>query len=140
LLDKDYKFLSINKTAADILGMSPQEMIDKSLFEIFPENTAAQFSRNIKNVIDTGQSLLIEEKVVVQDREFDNSTSLSPIKDDKGGVIAVTGIVRDVTDRKQLEEEHQRAAKLESVGTLAGGGALLPIRRQDSLHVSFTHP
>ena len=115
-------------------------MIDKSLFEIFPENTAAQFSRNIKNVIDTGQSLLIEEKVVVQDREFDNSTSLSPIKDDKGGVIAVTGIVRDVTDRKQLEEEHQRAAKLESVGTLAGGGALLPIRRQDSPHVSFTHP
>ena len=104
MLDKDYKFLSINKTAADLSRKSPQEMIGRSIFEIFPENIAAQFSKNIKNVFDTGKSMFIEEKMVVQGREFYNSTSLNPVKDDRGRVIAVTGIVRDITERKQSEE------------------------------------
>jgi len=104
MLDKDYKFLSINKTAADLANKSPQEMIDKSIFEIYPENIAAEFSKNIKNVFDTGKNISIEEKMVLQGREFYNSTSLNPVKDNKEGVIAVTGIVRDVTKFKQAEE------------------------------------
>ena len=37
------------------------------------------------------------------------------------GRPAVLGFLTDVTDRKHLEEEQQRVAKLESVGLLAGG-------------------
>jgi PAS domain S-box-containing protein len=37
------------------------------------------------------------------------------------GRPAVLGFLTDVTDRKRLEEEQQRVAKLESVGLLAGG-------------------
>jgi PAS domain S-box-containing protein len=103
MLDKDCKFLSINKTAAVLSGKSPQETIGMSISEIFPENIAVQFSKNIKKVFDTGKSLFMEEKMVVQGRELYNSTSLNPIKDDGGRVIAVTGIVRDVTERKQME-------------------------------------
>ncbi len=121
MLDKDCKFLSINRTAADLSRKSPQEMIGMSILEVFPEDTAARFSKNIKTVFDTGKSMLIEEMMLVQGREFYNSTSLYPIKDNRGSVIAVTGIVRDITDRKRLEEERARAEKLESVGTLAGG-------------------
>ncbi|MFC1563264.1 PAS domain S-box protein, partial [candidate division KSB1 bacterium] len=104
MLDKDYKFLSINKTAADISRKSPREMIGMSIFEIFPENIAVQFSKNIKNVFDTGKSIHVEEKMLVQGREFYNSTSLNPVRDDKVRVIAVTGIVRDITERKKAEE------------------------------------
>ncbi|MFC1933694.1 PAS domain S-box protein, partial [Chloroflexota bacterium] len=105
MLNKDYKFLSINKTAADISKMSPQEMIGMSILTLFPEETAARFSKNIKNVFDTGKSVFIEEKMLAQGREFYNSTSLNPVRDDKGDVIAVTGIVRDITEHKQAEEK-----------------------------------
>jgi two-component system sensor histidine kinase/response regulator len=104
MLDKDYKLLSINKTAADISKKSPQEMIGTSIFTIFPEETAVQFSKNIKNVFDTGKNMIFEEKMIVQGHEFYNSTSLNPVKDDKERVIAVTGIVRDITERKRAEE------------------------------------
>jgi PAS domain S-box-containing protein len=104
MLDQDYKFLSINKTAAGLLRKSPQEMIGKSIFEIFPENIAEQFSKNIKNVFDTGERMSIEEKMVLHDREFYNSTSLNPVNDNRGAVIAVTGIVRDITKCKQAEQ------------------------------------
>ena len=61
MLDKDYRLLSLNKATADISKKSPQEMIGTSIFEVFPEKTAAQFSKNIKNVFDTGNTMQIEE-------------------------------------------------------------------------------
>ena len=103
MLDRDGRFLSINKTAAELFGMSPKEMIGKSMFERFPETIAAQFSRNIKNVFDTGKSMFIEEKMVVKGLELYNSTSLNPVRNDSGRVIAVTGIVRDITESKKAE-------------------------------------
>jgi len=105
MLDKDYKFLSINKTAADFSKKSPHEMIGMSIFEIFPETITARFSENIKTVFDTTKSISIEEKMIVQGRELYNSTSLNPVKDGSGRVIAVTGIVRDITERKKAENE-----------------------------------
>jgi two-component system NtrC family sensor kinase len=104
MLDKDCKLLSINKTAADIFRKSPQEMIGTSILVIFPEDTAVRLSNNIKNVFDTGKRILVEEKMLIQGREYYNSTSLNSVKDDKGSVIAVTGIVRDITESRQAEE------------------------------------
>jgi PAS domain S-box-containing protein len=45
----------------------------------------------------------------------------TPLLDANGNVKGICGIARDVTDRRNLEEELARAHKLESVGTLAGG-------------------
>jgi PAS domain S-box-containing protein len=105
MLDRDCRFLLVNKTAADLFGTSPQEMVGRSISEIFPETIAAQFSRNIKNVFDTGKRLLVDEKMVAKGRELYSSTSLNPVRDRRGRVIAVTGIVRDITERKKAEEE-----------------------------------
>jgi PAS domain S-box-containing protein len=107
LLDKNYKYLSVNKTLADVLGKVPDKIIGKSISEIYPAETAAQFSGNIKNVFATGTSVFTEEKMVAQDKELYISTSLNPVKDVKGTVIAVIGIVRDVTERKKSEEKIQ---------------------------------
>ncbi len=104
MLDKDYKFLSVNKTAADISRKSPQEMVGLSIFEIFPEDLAVQFSKNVKQVFDTGKSFFIEEKMVVQGHELYNSASLNPVTGGSGRVIAVSGIVRDISERKTMEE------------------------------------
>jgi PAS domain S-box-containing protein len=105
LLDRDSKLLSINKARANVRGKSPQELIGKSAFERFPETAAAQFSENVKNVFDTGKSMYLDEKMFVNGRELYNSTSLNPVRDSRGRVTAVAGIVRDITERKKIEEE-----------------------------------
>jgi len=125
MLDKDYKFLSVNKTAAGLSRKSSEEMIGRSIFEIFPETIASSFSKNIKRVFDTGEGMSIEDKMVVKGRELYNSSSLNPVRDYKGKVVAVTGIVRDITEKKKTEKEiNRRSEELEKFNRLAIGREL----------------
>ncbi len=45
----------------------------------------------------------------------------APIHDEHGQLLGVVLVFRDITELRKLEEELVKAAKLESVGTLAGG-------------------
>lgn len=46
-----------------------------------------------------------------------------PVKDAQGALMRIVGCARDITERKQLEEQFLRAQRLEAIGTLASGVA-----------------
>jgi PAS domain S-box-containing protein len=43
------------------------------------------------------------------------------VRDDNDKPIGITGVTRDITEKKKLEVQLQRAQRIESIGTLAGG-------------------
>lgn len=47
--------------------------------------------------------------------------SISPVRGPDGSIRAFRGIIRDVSEKKRMEKELQRARKLEAIGILSGG-------------------
>ncbi|HEX7337734.1 MAG TPA: PAS domain S-box protein [Gemmatimonadales bacterium] len=56
-------------------------------------------------------------------RPVDVSLSLTPHREAPGDLIAVSSIIRDITERRRAEQQLRQAERLQSVGTLAGGVA-----------------
>ena len=54
---------------------------------------------------------------------FISPATASVLRDEKGEITAAIECIRDNTERKKLEEHLNRAEKMESLGTLAGGVA-----------------
>lgn len=46
-----------------------------------------------------------------------------PVRDEDGTLLRIVGCARDITERKDLEEQFLRAQRLEAIGTLASGVA-----------------
>ena len=49
------------------------------------------------------------------------SMTVSPIRDQRGNIVGVSHISRDMTESRKLEEQLRETQKAESLGVLAGG-------------------
>jgi len=117
MLDKDFRYLSVSNSLAGPLGKKPEEIVGKSIADIYGQTAqTAQFMDNITNVISSKKNKIIEEQYIISDNMANEkttyiSTQLNPISDESGAVIAVLGILRDITDRKMADEALQSKVK-----------------------------
>ncbi len=54
---------------------------------------------------------------------YTEEATITPVKDAKGHIVNYVAVMRDITEKLQLEQQFYQAQKLESVGRLAGGVA-----------------
>ncbi len=104
-----------NKKEEDIIGHNLSEILS------WPSNELLLVM--IQKVFDTKESKQITHMVIIGDREYWFNTNLRRLYDEEGNIYAVLGISRDITERKQIEEQSYYTEKLASMGTLAAGVA-----------------
>jgi diguanylate cyclase (GGDEF)-like protein/PAS domain S-box-containing protein len=106
--DTESRFIVANKAVGDDLdNMRPEDLIGKSDFEIHPREVADKFYADDQTVIRSGQPMIDIEEFVIGPSGAKKwlSTSKLPLRDENGDTIGVVGIARDVTRRKQAEDE-----------------------------------
>ncbi|MDI6606769.1 MAG: PAS domain-containing protein, partial [Candidatus Omnitrophota bacterium] len=103
--DRKGRFLLVNQAHAKGLGMSPEKVIGKSDFDIHPKERAKFMVKDDEYVMSTGKPIIDKIERSTRADGVDNyvSTTKIPRYDDRGKVIGLVGITRDITHRMQLE-------------------------------------
>jgi len=94
-----------NRGAEQLFGYSAKEAIGKNVSFLRPLVRSGEGQGNLKKVI-SGEAVKPYETVCQRKdgTRVDISLTLSPIFDSEGRVVGVSGISRDITERKQAEE------------------------------------
>jgi PAS domain S-box-containing protein len=113
--DRDGIWILANQTLADIYGLTPQQMVGITHQEMgqhlgLPEAELEHFLETDQRVIDTGESMVIPEQpfTTTNGRMRWLQTTKVPIHVEGRG-RCVLGVCVDVTARREVETELQRA-------------------------------
>jgi PAS domain S-box-containing protein len=129
-INKDGVFLFINRTGAERFGGKPKDYIGKTMWDLFPKKIADRQAAGVRKVIHTGKERNVVALTELQGQLRWYNTTIEPLRDDSGKVIAAMVIARDIHELKQAEEELNKyreqmakAEQLASVGTLSASMA-----------------
>lgn len=115
LKDKNGKYISVNTPLADYYNLKIEDIIGKTDFDLLPDENARKSVAIDNQVYQSGERIHFEDIQITSTGAEWIEVYKSPIFNDKGEVIGLTGISREITDRKRLEdtilrnEEHFKA-------------------------------
>jgi PAS domain S-box-containing protein len=130
--DLEGTITEVNDRGVEMHGFgSKDEMLGISAFELIAPSDRERAVINTGRVLEQGSVVSIEYTLVRADgSEFPGELSASQLQDANGNPIGFVAVVRDITDRKKVEQEtrgmeEQRhlTARLATVGQLAAGVA-----------------
>ncbi len=122
-LDPDGRIMEFNSAFREMLGFDAQELHGLTYEQLTPE----KWHRLEKKVLDQqvakrGYSDIYEKECICKDgRVLPVELRTHLLREEDGTVVGRWVIVRDVSERKRIEEELLKAQKLESLGVLCGG-------------------
>jgi rsbT co-antagonist protein RsbR len=119
--DKESRFIEISKSKADQVGLPREKVIGTTDFDYFTEEHARPAYEDEQEIMKTGKPLegKVEKETHPDGRVTWVSTTKVPRYDEKGKIIGILGISRDITEKKLWEEEREKkleAQKEELIG------------------------
>ncbi|MCJ7508566.1 MAG: MEDS domain-containing protein [candidate division Zixibacteria bacterium] len=103
--DRNSVYISCNENYARDLKIRPDEIAGKTDFDFHPKNLAEKYRKDDNRIIESGKTEDIEERYIQDGQEGWVRTVKTPIKNEKGDIVGVLGIFRDITERKKAKEE-----------------------------------
>jgi two-component system, cell cycle sensor histidine kinase and response regulator CckA len=123
MLDAGGNVASWNAGAELVEGYQAEEILGKPLSTFYPASEGGHAERNLTTAAHTGRAEEEGWRVRKDGSAFWASTVLSAIHDQAGTLMGFAKITRDLSERKNWEEQLHQAQKLEAIGGLAAGVA-----------------
>ncbi|MBW9261325.1 MAG: PAS domain S-box protein [Candidatus Thiodiazotropha sp. (ex. Lucinisca nassula)] len=108
--DRDEQFLLVNHEFERLLNTTQEQVVGKTLEEVFPAVTAREFRTNDFEVFEHNSAMEFEEHVSLEDGVHTYLSIKFPLYDTSGRVYAICGFSTDITQRKLSESALRSAA------------------------------
>ena len=103
--DKEGKYVLVNSRFEELFGVNNEEVRGKTDYEIVSDEIADQFRENDIKVLEEGESLQAEERVVHNGEVHTYLSVKFPVYDESGVVNGVCGISTDITAVKKAQDQ-----------------------------------
>lgn len=120
-IDLNFVFTSCNSAFTDFFGIPQKEIINKTIWDIFPHETAQKIcsipntsaDRELPNL----ELTLTNNKGSVREVILDHAVLFN----NEGKRIGFLGVIIDITEQSQFQKEMSRVERLNLVGEMAAG-------------------
>ncbi len=117
-IDRNEKITLFNRTAEDIFGISEKEAVGKECTELVQADSV------LEKTLRTGESIKdFETEYDLKKRKATLSFNTFTLRGKNGEVDSAVAVIKDLTERRAMEENLRRKEKLTAMGELASGVA-----------------
>lgn len=118
-VDEDHKVAYCNKSAEKMFGYCGEEIIGQDVSVLIPDPHHDMHRQYVQRYIDTGVARVIGKARECYGRRKDGTTfpvEISYSVSSTGGHLYFTAVIRDITQRKELERDVRFMEKLADIG------------------------
>ncbi len=108
--DIEGRYVLANNATASTIGATKNEIIGADDFKFFPVEIAEQFRANDRNTITLGKNVTYEELLQIDEKKMSYLATKGPLVIN-GEVRGTFGISRDITTRKQAQQQLAQAGE-----------------------------
>ena len=117
LINSNGKLLEVNDAYCRMSGYDEEELLTMNIRDIKSDRTTDEILAHLQTIIERGEDMFETRHRRKDGILFDVEVSVQ-YREEEDRLIC---FLRDITQRKQLEERIIQAQRMESIGTLAGG-------------------
>jgi two-component system cell cycle sensor histidine kinase/response regulator CckA len=121
--DLQGNYTSINQAGERITGYTREESLALNLAQSVAPEDLPKAREMLRRKIAGEKVTAYEMQIIAKDGHRVAIEANTKLVYQDGIPVGVQGIARDVTERKQLEEQFRQSQKMEAIGQLAGGVA-----------------
>ncbi len=116
--DLEGRNLIVNKAFENFVGLSREDIIGKTCYELVHLDLARQCEQSDLEIIDTRQQVYNgETSAVIDGNQVFFEATKAPVFDENGNITAIVGLNRDITERKKSEEQLKQYKEIVSSST-----------------------
>jgi two-component system, NtrC family, sensor kinase len=120
VVDKEKHLVLVNKVLQEVMHRSENELLGCDYFGLWENQECKEEDCPVSRVLETGKSAAFTHRTFQDDEVRWCERTASPMLGPNGEVEYVIEVIRDITAKRQLEEEQLERVKLQGVVELAG--------------------